>query len=62
MKTLEVFSDYICPWCYLCIRRVDKLKETFGFEVIYRAFPLHPETPDDGLTLEQTSPAIPTGR
>jgi predicted DsbA family dithiol-disulfide isomerase len=29
------------------------LKETFDIEVQWRAFPLHPETPEDGRTLEE---------
>lgn len=32
--------------------RVDKLRAAFEIEVVVRHFPLHPDTPDDGLTLE----------
>ena len=33
--------------------RVDKLRQTLDIEVAYRAFPLHPNTPEAGLTLEE---------
>lgn len=49
--TLEVFSDYVCPWCYLGDNRVKKLKENFEIEVKLVHFPLHPETPNEGRRL-----------
>jgi len=49
--TLEVFSDYVCPWCYLGDNRVKKLKENFDIEVRLVHFPLHPETPAEGRRL-----------
>ncbi|HIC29467.1 MAG TPA: DsbA family oxidoreductase, partial [Rhodospirillales bacterium] len=27
--TLEVFSDYVCPWCYLGDNRVKQLKKDY---------------------------------
>lgn len=33
--------------------RIDALEEHFALEVRWRAFPLHPETPPQGLTLEE---------
>jgi predicted DsbA family dithiol-disulfide isomerase len=33
--------------------RIDQLKKNYDIEVRWRAFPLHPETPEDGLTLEE---------
>lgn len=32
---------------------IDKLKSRYALEVRWRAFPLHPETPKQGLTLEE---------
>ena len=32
--------------------RVERLLQAFQIEVAFRHFPLHPETPDAGLTLE----------
>ena len=50
--TLEVFSDYVCPWCYLGDNRVKKLKQNFDIIIRLVHFPLHPETPDEGRTLQ----------
>ena len=33
--------------------RVEKLRQSFAVDVVYRHFPLHPDTPDAGLTLEE---------
>jgi predicted DsbA family dithiol-disulfide isomerase len=50
---LEVFSDYVCPWCYLGAARVARLKKDHGVEVKMVHFPLHPETPAEGRSLEE---------
>jgi predicted DsbA family dithiol-disulfide isomerase len=49
---LEVFTDYVCPWCYLGDNRVKQLKEAYDIEVKIVHFPLHPDTPNDGRTLQ----------
>lgn len=33
--------------------RVEKLRQAFEIDVAFRHFPLHPDTPESGLTLEQ---------
>ena len=50
--TLEVFTDFVCPWCYLATPRVEKLKRNFKIEVQWVYFPLHPDTPAQGLPLK----------
>ena len=52
MKILEVFSDYVCPWCYLSTARIDRLKKEHGVQVKFVHFPLHPDTPQEGKSLE----------
>ena len=49
---LEVFTDFVCPWCYLCVPRVKKLQQNFDLDVHWTYFPLHPDTPLDGLPLK----------
>jgi predicted DsbA family dithiol-disulfide isomerase len=51
---LVVWSDYLCPWCYLGAARVRRLEQEFGaaLHVEWRAFLLRP-TPDPGRTLER---------
>ena len=50
--TLEVFSDYIWPWCYFITGRIEKLHKLYEVNIKWTAFPLHPETPQEGRTLE----------
>jgi predicted DsbA family dithiol-disulfide isomerase len=49
---LEVFTDFVCPWCYLATPRVEKLRQNFEIDLQWRFFPLHPETPQEGLLLK----------
>ena len=50
-KKLEVFTDYVCPWCYLGDSRIKKIKNEFEVDIQLIHFPLHPETPTEGRTL-----------
>jgi predicted DsbA family dithiol-disulfide isomerase len=38
---LEVFTDYVCPWCYLGDARVKKIKNNFDINKI-SSFPIAP--------------------
>jgi predicted DsbA family dithiol-disulfide isomerase len=51
---LVVWSDYLCPWCYLGAARLARLEEEFGdaLRIEWRAFLLRP-TPQEGRTLER---------
>ena len=48
-----VYSDYICPFCYIGYHRIEKLKEQFEFDIEWRPFELHPEVPKGGIHLNQ---------
>ena len=50
---LEIFSDYVWPWCYFITGRIEKLKRNYEIDIRWIAFPLHPDTPSQGLTLEE---------
>ena len=50
---LEVFTDFICPWCYLNTPRVEKVRQNFELDVEWLYFPLHPDTPANGLLLTE---------
>lgn len=50
---LEVFIDFVCPWCYLAHGVVEKLQEKHLLEVSWSPFPLHPETPQEGMLLSE---------
>jgi predicted DsbA family dithiol-disulfide isomerase len=47
---VEVFSDVVCPWCYLGKRRLETALEEFDgtAEVTWRAFQLQPDAPRFG--------------
>lgn len=45
---VAVVSDYICPWCYVGMARIDQLQRQFEIDVEWRPFELHPEIPPEG--------------
>lgn len=53
--SIDVFSDFICPWCYvggarlLQARRILEERNGWASSVRYRAFELNPDMPPDGL-------------
>jgi predicted DsbA family dithiol-disulfide isomerase len=46
---VEIWSDVVCPWCYIGKRRFERALARFdhseGVEVVWRSFQLHPEHP-----------------
>ena len=44
---IEIYSDVVCPWCYLGKTRLEAALATYGAEVTvrWRAFQLDPDTP-----------------
>ena len=48
---LEVFTDFVCPWCYLSTPRVERIRQNYDVDVQWVYFPLHPDTPKEGLLL-----------
>jgi predicted DsbA family dithiol-disulfide isomerase len=51
VQELLVFTDYICPWCYLGRARVRPLTERFALRARHVHFPLHPGVPAEGIAL-----------
>ncbi len=52
--TLTVFTDFICPWCYLSSARTARLVREYGASQValeYVHFPLHPGLPEAGTKL-----------
>jgi predicted DsbA family dithiol-disulfide isomerase len=51
---VEIWSDLVCPWCYLGKRRFERALESFGHRdevtVVYRSFELDPSAPAGGTT------------
>jgi predicted DsbA family dithiol-disulfide isomerase len=51
---LEVYSDYLCPWCHLADHRLARVQEEFGADVALRwkSFLLRPQ-PKESRNLEK---------
>lgn len=47
--TIEMFSDFICPFCYIGFATVRKLKPEFDLAIAWRGFQIHPEWPAEGM-------------
>ncbi len=48
---IVAYSDYVCPWCYIGLERIERLQREFPVEVEWLPFELHPETPTTGADL-----------
>jgi predicted DsbA family dithiol-disulfide isomerase len=55
MTTVTLFSDFICPYCYLGERAAAPALESLGLDLDWRPFELHPEIPPEGIASEQLS-------
>src|SRR6476660_2701857 len=45
---IEIWSDVVCPWCFIGKRRLEKALAAFphdDVEVVYRSFELDPSSP-----------------
>lgn len=52
MVTLDIFSDPICPWCYIGKARLDRAladAPDHPFTIRWRPFMLNPDMPADGM-------------
>lgn len=54
---IEVYSDVICPWCYVGKRRLERalqqVGETVKTRVVWKPFQLNPTMPKNGLDRRQ---------
>jgi len=50
---LTIFSDYICPWCYVGQGVVEKLSTEYNVDVEWRPFYLYWDTPPEGRELSE---------
>lgn len=56
---VEVWSDVVCPWCYVGTRRFEQAVERFrddgggDLELVHRAFELDPHVPPEGTDLAE---------
>ncbi|MDZ7840597.1 MAG: DsbA family protein [Gammaproteobacteria bacterium] len=45
---VEVYSDYICPFCYIGYLRLEKLRGEFDVDAEWRFLEIHPDNPPEG--------------
>jgi predicted DsbA family dithiol-disulfide isomerase len=50
---VTVFSDYICPFCYIGERRLARLGEHYDLKVERRFIEIHPDTPSEGMPISE---------
>ena len=50
---IEVYSDVVCPWCFIGKRRLEQALETVGYaqqaHIAWRPFQLNPTMPKEGM-------------
>ena len=50
---VTVYSDYICPFCYIGHVRLARLRDQYELKVNWRFIEIHPETPAEGQSVEK---------
>ncbi len=51
---IMMFSDFVCPFCYIGFDVIQKLKPEFDLQIEWRGFQIHPEWPADGASSAQS--------
>jgi predicted DsbA family dithiol-disulfide isomerase len=49
--SVTVWSDYVCPWCFIGLTELQSLEKEFEFEVQWMPYLLRPEAPEEGWEL-----------
>ncbi len=50
---ISVFSDYICPFCYIGSRRLLHLRQEYNLKINWCGLEIHPQTPTSGMPIEK---------
>jgi predicted DsbA family dithiol-disulfide isomerase len=63
---IEIWSDVVCPWCYIGKRRLESALREFEHadevEIAWRSFQLNPDAPDRAVpTRDYLTAAIRRG-
>ena len=54
---VDLWADYICPWCYLALSTAEWLEQEQGCRVVWHPFELHPEIPVGGVVRSRGGPS-----
>jgi predicted DsbA family dithiol-disulfide isomerase len=50
---IVMFSDYVCPFCYVSFETIRRLKPEFDFQLEWRGFQIHPDWPAEGIPADK---------
>lgn len=50
---VTVFSDYICPFCYIGSVRLEQLRDQYDLKVDWASLEIHPDNPEQGRPVEE---------
>lgn len=50
---VAVYSDYICPFCYIGFLRLEKLRAEQELEIDWRFLEIHPDNPEQGKPVSE---------
>ncbi len=54
---ITMFSDFVCPFCYIGFEVMLKLKPEFNIDLEWRGYQIHPEWPAEGIPVEKARSA-----
>jgi predicted DsbA family dithiol-disulfide isomerase len=58
---ITMFSDFVCPFCYIGFETVRGLKSEFSLDIEWRGFQIHPEWPAEGMPAERLMAGADSG-
>lgn len=50
---VSVYSDYICPFCYIGFLRLEKLRADYDVDIDWRFLEIHPDNPSEGRSVAE---------
>lgn len=54
--TIEIYADFICPWCYIGLDRLDRLAKERSIQPHWKPYLLRPDIPASGVLLASILP------
>lgn len=50
---VTLYFDYNCPFCYVASHRLERLKECYPLDILWRFVEIHPENPATGRSVHE---------
>jgi predicted DsbA family dithiol-disulfide isomerase len=54
--TIEIYADFICPWCYIGLGRLNRLAKERSIRLHWNPYLLRPDIPEGGIPLNSILP------